>query len=35
MERALLVSLKVLAIDIPLLAVLGGGLGWLLARHDF
>jgi len=35
MERALLISLKVLAIDIPLLAVLGGGLGWLLARHDF
>ena len=35
MERALFVSLKVLAIDIPLLAVRGGGLGWILARHDF
>lgn len=35
MERALFISLKVLAIDIPLLAVLGGGLGWLLARKEF
>ncbi len=35
MERALFISLKVLAIDIPLLALLGGGLGWFLARRDF
>ncbi len=35
MERALIISLKVLAIDIPLLALLGGGIGWLLARRDF
>ena len=35
MERALFISLKILAIDVPLLAVLGGGLGWLLARREF
>lgn len=35
MERALLVSLKVLAIDIPLLVLIGGGIGWFLARKDF
>jgi molybdate transport system permease protein len=35
MERALIISLKVLAIDIPLLALLGGGIGWLLVRRDF
>ena len=35
MERALIISLKVLAIDIPLLALLGGGIGGLLARRDF
>ncbi|HOG14112.1 MAG: molybdate ABC transporter permease subunit [Thermovirga sp.] len=35
MERALLISLKVLVIDVPLLALLGGGLGWLLARKVF
>lgn len=35
MERALIISLKVLAIDIPLLTLLGGGLGWLLARRNF
>jgi molybdate transport system permease protein len=35
MERALFISLKILAIDIPLLALLGGGLGWLLSRKDF
>lgn len=35
MEQALLLSLKVLAIDIPLLALIGGGLGWILARKTF
>ncbi len=35
MERAFFISLKILAIDIPLLGLLGGGLGWLLSRKTF
>lgn len=35
MREALLVSLKVLAIDVPILALLGVILGWILARWDF
>jgi len=32
---ALFVSLKVLAMAVPILVVLGGGLGWVLARCNF
>ena len=35
MLPALLISLKVLAFAVPLLALLGGGLGWLLAKRRF
>ena len=35
MGRALLISLRVLAINIPLLLLLGGGIGWVLAKKDF
>ncbi len=35
MTAALLVSLKVLAVDVPLLLVLGTALGWLLAKRRF
>ena len=35
MIQALLVSLKVLAIDVPLLLLFGTGAGWLLAKKDF
>ncbi len=33
--QALLVSLKVLAIDVPLLLIMGIAFGWLLAKRDF
>jgi len=33
--NALFISLKVLACTVPLLCLLGGGLGWLLAKRDF
>jgi len=35
MEQALFISLKVLAFDIPILVLVGGGLGWVLARKVF
>ena len=35
MTSALWVSLKVLAVDIPLLLILGTALGWLLAKRNF
>ena len=35
MTSALWVSLKVLAVDIPLLLILGTALGWLLAKRRF
>ncbi|UCF96133.1 MAG: ABC transporter permease subunit [Spirochaetaceae bacterium] len=35
MSRALLISLYVLAVDVPLLLVLGTSLGWLFARGKF
>ena len=35
MFEALFISLKVLAFTVPLLCVLGGGLGWLLAKRSF
>jgi molybdate transport system permease protein len=35
MTEAAWVSLKVLAIDLPLLFLLGTGAGWLLGRHSF
>jgi len=35
MNAAFLISLKVLAVDIPLLLILGTSLGWLLARRRF
>lgn len=35
MSQALLVSLKVLAIDVPLLLILGTAFGWLLAKRNF
>ncbi|MDD4365893.1 MAG: molybdate ABC transporter permease subunit [Synergistales bacterium] len=35
MRTALLTSLKVLAVDIPLLLILGTSLGWLLAKRNF
>ncbi|HON33897.1 MAG TPA: molybdate ABC transporter permease subunit [Synergistales bacterium] len=35
MAQALMISLKVLAIDMPLLTLLGGTVGWLLAKRDF
>jgi len=31
----LLLSLKVLFFTVPLLILLGGGAGWILARRDF
>lgn len=35
MISSLILSLKVLAVDIPLLLVIGTSLGWLLARRNF
>ncbi|MCF7935480.1 MAG: ABC transporter permease subunit [Synergistales bacterium] len=35
MTSALLVSLKVLAVDVPLLLVLGTAIGWVLAKREF
>ena len=35
MTSALVISLKVLTIDVPLLLILGMGTGWILARKDF
>ncbi len=35
MIQALLISFKVLAVDIPLLLLLGSALGWLLAKKRF
>lgn len=35
MNSALWISLEVLALDVPLLFILGGSLGWLLAKRRF
>jgi len=35
MTDALEISLKVLLFSVPILALLGGGIGWLLARREF
>lgn len=35
MKQALIISLKVLAVDIPLLLVLGIAIGWILAKKKF
>lgn len=35
MAQALLVSLKVLSLDVPLLLIFGTFLGWILAKRDF
>lgn len=35
MTQAILISLKILVIDVPLMLVLGTGAGWLLAKREF
>ena len=35
MKQAILISLKVLAIDVPLLFIIGTALGWILAKKQF
>ncbi|MQY76544.1 MAG: ABC transporter permease subunit [Spirochaeta sp.] len=35
MKQALIISLKVLAVDVPLLLLLGTAIGWILAKKKF